>query len=243
MSDHGFQTFICMNCGAEHKAPVYCKDRFCPICSKRRAGIVSSKIRYLLTNARRIPGYRLKHLVLTIQNYDDPREAANHLVTSFRKFRNRQIWKSHVHGGVFTLEFTRSNGQWHAHIHALIMARYFPIREIVRHWEKCSRGRICFIKEVKSQMIADYLASYVVSNPITGPENTAHADTNMPCDASISHRLHGLRLFQCFGSWSNIKIKLTKYAYNCESCGASEWYLDKVFDILINRARRYGRAP
>lgn len=219
MSDfHKFQTFYCGGCGNRLTVPVYCGDRFCPVCSGSRRARIRKRLKYMFDNSPVTPGQSLKFLTLTIPNVADLSTGMAHLVASFRKLRQRSTWKHLVSGGVFVVEITGTDGNWHVHIHAVIMGYFFPVHQISRIWQSCSGGKIVNIKAVRTKTPISYITKY-----LTKPEENV---LNSP---ECRDALRSVRLVQPFGTWHGLHDCTPKPKCQCPMCNGSNW-------MLIDRA-------
>jgi hypothetical protein len=209
---HPFKTIICYHCGKSINVPVYCKNRFCPVCSKRRAYRLRTKLNMFMSSRRPAPGYCFRHLILTIRGGDNPARQLHILVSGFRKLRKTKYWKRSVAGGAFVIEISGSQGHYHVHIHAVIEAKFMSRNHLIDLWSKFTVARGVFIKTITKQAIARYLTKYVLK-----PVND---DLQVEM---ISEALKAYRLFQTFGSWHGKMPKINLMPFKCTYCGHSRW--------------------
>jgi len=213
MSNHLYTTITCGDCGHLLKVPVYCKNRFCPVCAAPRSRRLRKKLQWYVSNVKLRPGERFKHLVLTVRNSGDLAAAIDHLVQSFRRLRQRAWWKSHVSGGAYVIEITGQAGNYHPHIHCLLTSYFAPFRVLKAHWEECSGSWGVHISEKPAHSVANYLTDYITKLP-------ADVVDSVPMNEALRRR----RLYSVFGSWHALKCPAFKMSYPCPSCGASCWY-------------------
>lgn len=206
---HDFITIFCLECNHTVKVPVYCGNRFCPICSKIRLLRVRHRIEFLLKGISFPPGTRLKHLTLTIPNQPDLPTMLKKLTSSFRKLRHTAWWKNHVIGGCFVLEVTGTEGNWHGHIHSIISAYYLKWETLRNLWIRFSGGRGVWISVIPRNEAIRYLSKYLTKPDL--PDATLKL---------VSGALKGYRLFQPYGSWYGISNMYHRPLAKCSKCGA-----------------------
>lgn len=192
---HQYIDLICVCCGHKFPIPIYCGFRFCRICSVRRQSRVRRRLKWLVNMVQIKRPYYIKHLTLTIPNGQDLPVMVKKLISSFRRLRQRAFWKNHVLGGCFVIEITGRPGDWHAHIHAIIQARYMDWSFLHRLWISCSGGRGVYITKLSKSKACNYLTKYLTKSGL--PDQVMEI---------MSAALKGTRLFSPFGQW---------YALNC----------------------------
>jgi len=219
---HRFTTIICCHCGHEIQVPVYCGNRFCPICSRPRLNRVRQRIEFLIKNTKKEHGYGFKHLTLTIRNRTDLCGMLQHLTKSFRRLRQRRLWKHHVTGGAFVFEVTSKDGYYHAHIHCIIYARFIDWKSLLQLWIDCSGGRGVYLQRIPERQIVRYLTKYI-SKP--------SGSTDIEPDVQTS--LSGFRLFSPFGTWYALSSKFVMKKATCPVCGKQAFFpLDLFYPSL-----------
>lgn len=210
--DHDFHTIVCGQCAYSFPVPIYCGNRFCPICSTRRRRTCREKLNHVVENTQTTFDTRFRFVTLTIPNVDDPAAGVRTLIESFRRLRQRNFWRTRVDGGVFVIEMTGRPSRWHVHIHAFIMSRWLPIKELSRQWQKVSPGKIVDIKLIPFKAAKLYLTKYITKSTL--PE---------PFQQIASDALKGVRMFQFFGSWHNLANELKPVSYECPKCNSRAW--------------------
>lgn len=210
--EHPFITLFCGNCHHRLVVPVYCKNRFCPVCSKRRVKIVRHRISSLLDRLQLKGRERLVMVTLTIRSMKDPSDMMDHLVAAFRRLRNRVIWKRRVRGGFYVIEITRNDNMYHLHIHSICAADYIPWRKLSQQWESVSGSPGIHIKQTTKSKAIHYLTKY-----LTKPSS------DIPID-KLNAALKDRRLFQCFGTFQKLLKPYAPPQYQCPCCHAADWF-------------------
>ena len=219
IENHSYRRLCCSHCGHEVTVPIYCGDRFCPVCSRPRLARVRRRLTFLCSFSSRSNGYALKFLTLTVQSEPDLQSMLSGLGKSFRRLRQRSEWRRRVLGGAYVFEVTKSVSGWHCHIHAIICSLYFPFERLLRMWMHCSSGRGVFIKAIPLGSAVGYLTKYLVKPSIS--------DYDLP-EAYSS--LKGYRLFQPFGDWMSLLKKFVDIKPGCPKCGGHCFYpLDLIY--------------
>ena len=229
-SEHPYITIICSNCGHSHPVPKLCGDRFCEICGRRRRFRVRSRLRALLSHSQLSKGDKFAHLIFTLKNQPDLEKMVYQLIASFRKLRQRKIWKSSVKGGAYVIEVTGSPGDWHAHMHCVIQSQYIPQRVLLKHWRDLNGKAGCFIKAIPKQAIINYLSKYLVLDK-----------SSCASRSHINKALCGIRLFQPFGLWHKLIGKYTSIGFKCPVCGSTTWIID--FMLSDGYLNKHGLKP
>lgn len=213
MSDHLYTTIVCGDCGHLLKVPVYCKNRFCPVCAAPRARRIRKRLQWYVSNVKLLPGQRFKHLVLTVRNSGDLSAAVDHLVKSFRRLRQSVWFKRHVSGGAYVIEITGREGNYHPHIHCLIASYFTPFAILKSHWEKCSGSWGVHISEKPARSVANYLTDYITKLP-----------DDVVDSVPMNEALRSRRLYSVFGTWHAMHCPKFRMTYPCPTCGAGCWY-------------------
>jgi ribosomal protein L37E len=205
---HRYRTIACRRCGDTFHVPISCGNRFCSICSGPRRRRVRAKLDAIVSHLRRHKQYSLKMLTLTIPNQEDIHDGFTKILHSFRRLRQRSFWKWKVKGGCWVVEVTGKPSAWHVHIHALLECKYIRHSLLKRHWMAVSDGSIVYIQQIHTSRAIGYVTKYISKGTV--PE---------AFQLYISHGLKGARLFQVFGSWHNISLRVPKISYVCPECG------------------------
>lgn len=176
-----------------------CHHRMCLHCGHTRSAKVAEQI-HLIANKLAQP----RLMVLTVASVNRPlRDQLAHLRRSFRKLRNRKLWKSLVTGGVYTIEITRNQktGLWHPHLNAIVGGKYFPQQLLRKLWHDVTGGaKIVWVAKVSDrQGAARELAKYI--------GKPQHVDEwPAPAIRDYAYAVNGERLVQTFGDVYGLKV-------------------------------------
>jgi len=232
MAEHQFTTVICGHCGHQLTVPVYCGNRFCPVCSAPRLSRVRRRLNWIIQRAELPQGYGIKFLTLTVSNQPDLANMLKFLTSVFRKLRQRAFWKQYVRGGAFVLEVTGRPGNWHAHIHAVIEARFIPYDLILSKWKSVSGSQGVYITRIPKRNVVGYLTKYLTKSSVP-PEITDE----------VSFHISGFRLFQPFGCWYSISLEYRDSPPGCPKCGSHSFYPIDILYRKLDRCACEVRAP
>lgn len=214
---------MCAHCGHEIRTPVYCGNRFCPVCSIPRLARVRRRLKFLVKNTKMPTGSTFKHLTLTIRNQDDLPKMLKAIVKSFNRLRHRADWKNRVSGGAFVLEVTGRPNNWHAHIHALLVAQYFPFDLLLKLWKQVSSGQGVFIQHKPVNMVVSHLCKYLSKPDV--PDLVLE---------EVTAELKSYRMFQPFGCWFKLMKKYIENEYLCPECNSHTWLPSDIwYDRLV----------
>lgn len=231
-SPHPYTHIFCNDCGHSIRVPVYCKNRFCPVCSYARTRRVRQRLNSLCRSYVPDKYFRLRFLTLSVQNHPDARTLAKHLSKSFRNLRRRVWWKDKVRGGCSVYEVTGSPGDWHVHIHALLESKYLPWDELHALWKEISGGLGCWIQNISPSAAESYLTKYLTKEP----ESSDVLD-------DLNDALKGFRMFQPFGTWHDKLKPEKKQPYPCPKCGGEIWLPEVVIDMISRGFNYRSRSP
>ena len=221
---HGFRTLYCGKCGHMIAVRIDCGHRFCPLCSRRRARRVRNRLQALLQKNKKVPKAGVKLLTLSKANCKDLPSGIKDLVASFRRLRQRALWKHYVLGGAFVIEIKGRPGNWHPHIHAIIYSYYIPWARLRAAWRQCSGGTAVWISSVSNDRAVGYVTKYITK-----------CDMPPALLDGVSSALRLFRLFTRFGCWHNIVLPALKFDCPCQQCNTTDWMVD--FKILHGKWR------
>lgn len=217
--EHDFRYIFCSACGYRKAIPVSCGNRFCPVCSVARRSRTLKRLRAIINKVSPRRPYSTKHLTLTIPNSRSADAGAAYIVAAFRKLRQRLFWRRHVLGGAYALDITGSPGNWHVHIHCVLEAKFMPWRKILVEWKRVAKASGVFIQEVPVAHVLSHLTSYITKN-----------DLPVAYQIEVSNALKNYRLFQTFGTWHDINVKVLHSDFRCPKCRNTGWLPEWCLD-------------
>ena len=144
-----------------------CKLRICPACRRRYQFAAIQRIRDLLAEMR---PKTWQFITLTVRHTARPlREQTDFLKASFRRLRQRKLWKSSVLHGYAVLEvtFNKHRNEWHPHLHVLARVRFLDWRQLRKDWIGVTDGSsVIDCGYVRNEPSAcDYVAKYLGKPP------------------------------------------------------------------------------
>lgn len=180
-------------------SPSRCRDRLCPLCASVHARRMAERVRATVDRWS-----ECRHLTLTLKSTDEPLVTQlDRLVHSFRRLRQRRWWRSHVRGGIGTVEitFNASTQQWHPHLHVLLDGSYVPQHQLADQWRSVTDDSfIVHITAVHSREDATrYIAKYV-----TKPGDVASLDRSRA--EELASALVGRRTLIAFGAAHGVRL-------------------------------------
>lgn len=106
-----------------------CKDRFCPICNKKRSLLYLAKIYPILADLLD-KGYYINIVNYTIKDTENLKQGIDILQRSFRMLTHedkvyRKKYKESFVGGIKSLEIKtgKNSGLWHPHFHSIVVKK------------------------------------------------------------------------------------------------------------------------
>lgn len=150
---HFKEIAICENCGdREFYGFSCCRDRFCPICEKKRSLLWFSKL-IPLTEELIGEKFYLNMMTLTIPDEQDLKTSLKRLLGTWRNFTHQNLkmskeFKKRFVGGIRFLEVKRGKNSklWHPHFH-LIVVKETPSRDFEWLVDAWSRSYSLFVKQ------------------------------------------------------------------------------------------------
>ena len=226
---HKYIRLYCGNCDCHHwiDVPLKCGDRFCTVCQRKRQMDVRRRIKHLIKTVKLLQYQRIRMLTLTVPNSEVLTDQVDHLIKSFRKFRNRKYFKQAVNGGLYVIEVKRGEKGWHAHLHIILQSDFLLAERLKKMWKSCSGGRSLHIALIPLKMLIHYVTKYI----------TKSSDEEL--DETASKVLRGRRLFQPFGDWHGIAFSCPpeKYIPVCPCCQQPaawfQWDFNPHFDRKV----------
>jgi len=140
------------------------------------------------------PAQAWRFVTLTLRHSKKPlREQLHHLRTSFRRLRQRRVWRDHVHGGLAVVELTRNRktSSWHPHLHCAVAGDYFPHQLLKREWLNASRSScVVDIRCIWTiEGAVDYLCKYLTKSPLPAFADDREALIEYVNDTKRGHML------------------------------------------------------
>jgi len=137
-------TVQCTHCGTNHfKSFVRCKSKFCALCQRVKSGMWTAYLFQWLKQWLE-QGNKVVFLNLTIKDTDSLKDGLEQLEGAWRLMtgkRYRKAFLSKFPGGFKSIEVKtgKNSGQWHPHIHALVLKDKFSKDTDFLHyaWPKC----------------------------------------------------------------------------------------------------------
>lgn len=206
-NSHSFRRLICTNCGKTVDVPIFCGDRFCPVCSGPRRMRMARRIGELIKRMPLQRSEKWRFITLTIPNTATPEEGLDILFRAFRRLRQRKSWKLHVRGGVYAAEVTKSDSGWHVHLHCLAVGTFYPQHELAQQWKSCSPGKIVDVRKIPTAAAAAYLTKYVTKSTLPPNERKI---------ASEAYRSR--RMYSFFGRCHDVRLPKVWHPMPC-TCG------------------------
>lgn len=229
MVEHCYRFLYCTGCGHRVSVPIYCGNRFCPICSTPRRRRSARRLNALIKKIRPRKPACLKMLTLTIPNTLDVGVGAQTIVQAFRRLRQRAYWRSHALGGAYVIEITGKPGSWHVHLHIALEAKFMSWRKLLQMWKAVSPGQGVYIQNIQSGPLTHYLTKYMTKPCI--PEEYQQ---------EVSDALTNFRLFQAFGSWHSVKVRISHPEFICPKCRNVSWLPE---ELVSKYSRQAARGP
>ncbi len=183
-----------------------CKLRICPVCRRRIQAKASTRVLHFMeqhpSDSWQFHTFTLKHSSTPLSRQLD------RLVKSFRKLRQRALWKRHVITGYAVIEVTfhpagsysttgrfREDDEWHPHLHVVARTDFIPWGELRAAWLSVTGDsdaidcRVCD----SATHAAHYVAKYVGKPP------DVRLEGNRKRAAEYYHSLKARRLLMPFG--------------------------------------------
>lgn len=145
----------------------HCGLRYCPRCQRLRAHQAADQLRDYLGHIDR-NSYKL--ITLTLRHSSAPLDRQlDLLVASFRRLRQRKLWRSYVTGGYAVIEITYNPAklEWHPHLHIIARCKYIPHHALAATWLAVTHtSMIVDIRVIRdAPHAARYIAKYLGKSP------------------------------------------------------------------------------
>lgn len=144
-----------------------CGSRYCPKCGDIYRANLSRKLEAEIGTVAK---NEWRFITLTLRSSDlRLTERLDHLVASFRRLRQQQIWRvTVIHWrAVIEITFNHQSHQWHPHVHVLAKGLYLPQKKLANAWATASTdSSIVDIRKVNNGTQAmRYLSKYLGKTP------------------------------------------------------------------------------
>lgn len=155
-----------------------CKLRICPACRKRIQHRTEQRV---LEYYNAHPNQKWQFITLTLKHTDtDLKSQLDKLTASFRKLRQRSLWKLSVAGGYAVIEVTfhaagtfnpsgrmRMTPEWHPHLHILIQTSWIDWSKLRKAWLSVTgdSNNIDCQHVTSAHNAAHYVAKYIGKPP------------------------------------------------------------------------------
>lgn len=212
---HRFLTVYCQDCGHNHPVPIYCGDRFCPICGRQRRARIRDRMNFIVENTPEIEGMRWRMVTLSEPNCTDLAEGIRSLQQAFRRLRQTVFWQRLVFGGVAVIEVTGQPGSWHPHFHAIVYSDYLDWYELKPLWQKLSKGNAVHVKGLGAKEAVWYATKYA-----------SKCESEPRHEAAANEGLKGTRWMTPFGGCYALSAKYVTPKACCPECGQQNLFSD-----------------
>lgn len=235
--NHEFTSVFCSHCGYTIPVPVYCGNRFCPVCSNHRNRLIRHKLHTFVSRQHLAKYDSYKFLTLTVKDDPDLQRMTKELITAFRRLRQRSFWRKNVRGGASIIEVKPGRTGWHVHLHIVIESGYLPFKILLEEWKAVSTGQGVYIKVLHDSQVVSYLTKYLTKDQCTESEQKR-----------ITIVLKGVRLFQPFGSWHKPIAAIKRLTFECPECqndcwgfgNRTTWFDKNAVDWMVDKRLKEG---
>lgn len=242
---------VCTCCGAERVAFNHCDRRYCPLCAPALSAERVAKTRRAV-EAMQWP----LAITLTVKNVPRlSRSVFAGLLKSFRKLRQRVLWRSCVIGGFVACEVTNRGAGWHPHLHILADCEWLGLftprrlrrtreawaasaQELERDWSACIGQESSSVRiRRKAGRDGAFSAQMEAMKYSVKPDALLSAEGSA---LDVIQAIRGVRLFSGFGSCYGIKLDEKKpRAKPCEGCGErGTWLPGAIVEKIVAVSRR-----
>lgn len=147
-----------------------CKLRFCPRCSGIHASRTRLRLKSWAESIRTTAVDRLRLVTLTIRSSSAPlSHQLDFLYRSFRKLRQRALWRKSTEGSIAVLQctFNAESGHWHPHLHIVAHGKFVDWHALRSAWSKITHGSdVVDVRAIRDvDQACDYVCRYV-SRPL-----------------------------------------------------------------------------
>lgn len=194
----------------------FCKDRFCPECSKRKSRLMYHNLKKVLENSYENYNQSFIHLVLALRNCkkEELKKSLDQLLGGFHKLFRRKKFKDSINGWYRNLEVTynEKDDTLHPHLHIILSVDndYFKRKSgkyLTQEYIKSEFKSACnidyeptaFIKKVYSKNQKDVLHHIVAEaskyvTKVSDILDLENENLKLELLKSLSIGLHGRRM-------------------------------------------------
>lgn len=194
----------------------FCRDRFCPECSKRKSRLMYHNLRKVLEKSYDEKNQSFIHLVLALRNCkkEDLKESLNQLLSGFHRLFRRKKFKDSINGWYRNLEVTYNEKEdtLHPHLHIILSVdndyfkrksgKYLTQEYIKKEFQtacKIDYEPTAYIKKVYSKNQKDILHSLVAEaskyvTKVSDILDLENENLKLELLKSLSNGLHGRRM-------------------------------------------------
>jgi len=232
-TQHRFVTLKCVHCGFLYDVPMSCGDRLCPICNRRRYGVLIN--RYEKFFAGLGPG-ACRFVTVTLKHNPDTDLGRQHWRLGKCVHKLIEYGKKHWGwvGGVVAYQATNKGNGWNDHCHFIVQGGNFVEQEVLsKVWLSITGDSyVVGIRYVLNPLDdLAYLLGYTLS--VDGVWAEFKEEYNKV--------FKGRRLLQSWGTWFNrmaAKDDDVEQEFLCPNCGESVWVSDmQGYDFYLLGAR------
>jgi len=178
-----------------------CKLRWCPLCARTKKSIIAANTTDWLKEKK-----KPKFITLTLAHTDTPlSDQIDRLYNSFRKLREKPIWKKKIRGGIWFFQIKKAEDgiHWHPHLHIVSHGDFIDKFELSAIWKGITNdSKIVDVRKIeKTSTAAKYVARYA-SMPVD-LDKTSDEDL-----LSVAVALSGRRIVGTFGSARKLQLSI-----------------------------------
>ena len=186
----------CSHCGKSWYVVSHCRQRTCPLCSRKVALDRATFLRALTAKMQ-----HPKMMTLTQPPIDDdPHAGIKRLRNAFAKLRRSKLFAK-VKGGAYQIEVIPKDGFFHIHMHILVDAPFIPYKALFAAWRDlldCKAPQVD-IRAASSDAAKAYICKYAAKSL-----DISHDPENIVRWYEATYRE---RLWATFGEWYNVKAE------------------------------------
>ncbi len=186
--------------------PETCKLRICPVCRRRTQAKACARVLDFMNQS---PNAKWQFQTFTLRHSPAPLPAQlDRLVKSFRRLRQRKLWRSHVITGYAVIEVTfhpagsyspvgrlRAFDEWHPHLHVVARTDFIPWGPLRQAWlEVTGDSDNIDCEQCESSSHAAHYVSKYLGKP---PDDALHGNPKRAAEYYWS--LQSRRLLMPFG--------------------------------------------